>query len=84
MSFGIGNVKFIDSLQFMASSLEKLVENLYDKNGKYINFNHMKKYYSGNELELLCQKGFYPYEWVDNVEKLNHQGLPPANDFYST
>ena len=85
MSFGIGNLKFIDSLQFMASSLEKLVENLYDKNDKYINFNHMRKYYnSGNELELLCQKGFYPYEWVDNVEKLNHVGLPPASDFYST
>ena len=36
MSFGIGNLKFIDSLQFMASSLEKLVENLDDKNDKYI------------------------------------------------
>ena len=43
----------------------------------------MKKYYE-NELELLCQKGFYPYQWVDNVEKLNHHGLPPADDFYST
>ena len=83
MSFGIGNLKFIDSLQFMASSLEKLVENLYDKNDKYNNFNHMKKYYN-NELDLLCQKGFYPYEWVDNVEKLNHEGLPPVNEFYST
>jgi hypothetical protein len=83
MSFGIGNLKFIDSLQFMASSLEKLVENLYDKNDKYNNFNHMKKYYN-NELDLLCQKGFYPYEWVDNVDKLNHEGLPPVNESYST
>ena len=82
MSFNIGNLKFIDSLQFMASSLEKLVENLYDKNDKYSNFNHMKKYYEP-ELELLCQKGFYPYEWVDNVEILNHIGLPPSSEFYS-
>ena len=66
----------------MASSLEKLVENLYDKNDKYNNFHHMKQYYE-NELGMLCQKGFYPYEWMDNVEKLNHQGLPPKNDFYS-
>ena len=42
----------------------------------------MKRYY--DHLDLLCQKGFYPYEWVDNVEKLNHAGLPPKDDFYST
>jgi hypothetical protein len=82
MSFNIGSLKFIDSFQFMASSLEKLVVNLFDKNDKYINFNNMKKYYE-NELDLLCQKGFYPYEWVDSVDKLNHVGLPPANEFYS-
>ena len=31
MSFDIGSLKFIDSFQFMASSLETLVENLKDK-----------------------------------------------------
>ena len=30
MSFDIGNLKFIDSVQFMASSLEKLIENLHN------------------------------------------------------
>ena len=29
MSFKIGELKFIDSYQFMASSIEKLTENLY-------------------------------------------------------
>ena len=29
MSFKLGQLKFIDSFQFMSSSLEKLVENLY-------------------------------------------------------
>jgi hypothetical protein len=42
MSFNIGNLKFIDSLQFMASSLGTLVENLYDKEDKYKNFSHEK------------------------------------------
>jgi hypothetical protein len=31
MCLGIGNLKFIDSFQFMNESLEKLTENLYDK-----------------------------------------------------
>ena len=38
MSFiNIGCLKFIDSLQFMASSLDKLVQNLYEDNNKYKN-----------------------------------------------
>ena len=45
MSFDIGHLKFIDSIQFMASSLEKLVENLHNDNPltNYDNFNFMKK-----------------------------------------
>ena len=35
MSFSIGDLKFIDSFQFMASSLEKLVKHLYDEEDKY-------------------------------------------------
>ena len=31
MSVTIDDIRFIDSLQFMASSLEKLVENFYDE-----------------------------------------------------
>ena len=42
MSFNIGNLKFIDSLQFMASSLGTLVEKLYESDNKYKNFAHMK------------------------------------------
>ena len=42
MSFKMGTLKFIDSFQFMGSSLEKLVENLYDKDDTYKNFNSMK------------------------------------------
>ena len=67
----------------MASSLDKLVENLYDENDKYIHFKHMNKHHA-NHLDLLCQKGFYPYEWVDNIDKLNHVGLPNIADFYSS
>ena len=82
MSFKMGSLKFIDSFQFMGSSLEKLVENLYDNEDKHKNFHSMKQYYN-DHMDLLCKKGIYPYEWIDNNEKLNHQGLPENSDFYS-
>ena len=66
----------------MSSSLEKLVTNLYDKDDKYKNFNSMKQYF-GEHMNLLCQKGHYPYEWMDDISKMNHHGLPPTSAFYS-
>ena len=56
MTFSVGDIKFIDSFKFMATSLDKLVKNLYDKtdpsdqfsgthtrSDKYKHFNFMKK-----------------------------------------
>ena len=36
----------------MASSLSNLSENLYDKNDRYVNFNHIKNFYNDN-IQLL-------------------------------
>ena len=60
----------------MASSLEKLVDNLYESDDKYKNFNFMKKEFP-EHYSILCQKGFYPYECVDRLDKFHHKGLPP-------
>ena len=30
------------------------------------------------------EKGFFPYEWMDNLDKLNSQVLPDHEQFYST
>ena len=57
---------FIDSMQFMNSSLYKLVKNLLDEDFKYL----VEE--SGSEnLELLKQKGAYPYEYLNSFEKFN-------------
>ena len=53
-------LKFIESLRFMASSLDKLSSNL--KITKIVN---LKKYYSGNQLNHLLRKGVYSYDYVD-------------------
>ena len=83
MSFTIGKLKFIDTLQFMPTSLEKLAENLYDKDDRYKNFRFMKSIFP-EHYEILCQKGVFPYEWFDDGDKLDYKGLPPRKAFYST
>jgi len=83
MSFKIDKLKFIDSMLFMNSSLEKLAENLIDEKheDKYINFFNMKKSF-GENIELICRKGIYPYEWFDDIEKFNFNGLPEKDLFF--
>ena len=72
------NIVFKDSLKFMSSSLGALVNNL-PKNG----FKNISKYYTPEEVELIKQKGFYPYEFMDTEEKFNDTKLPPREVFYS-
>ena len=28
---------------------------------------------------MVCQKGFYPYEFMDGIDKLNYPNLPPTD-----
>ena len=55
------NLVFIDSMQFMNSSLEKLVKNLSDNN-----FKCSTQEFGSKNLELLKQKDAYPYEYMDS------------------
>ena len=71
-------IRFIDSFKFMATSLEKLVNNL--PKDDCIN---LSLYYSGNKFNLLARKGVYPYEYMDSLEKLKETALPPKEAFYS-
>ena len=71
-------IVFKDSLKFMSSSLEVLVNNL-PKDA----FNNLLKYFTPEQAELLKQKGFYPYEYMDSIEKFNDPKLPTRKGFYS-
>ena len=55
MAFMLGNhLTFIDSFQFMSSSLDKLVSNLPRESLKYTS-----KEFQDKKLELMSQKGVY-------------------------
>ena len=70
---------FIDSMQFMNFSLYKLVKNLSDEDFKYL----VEEFGSEN-LELLKQKGDYPYEYMNSFERFNEEKLPARKYFYSS
>ena len=38
----------------------------------------MQRFY-GDNMDLLCQRGHYPYEFVDDISKLGYAGLPPTH-----
>ena len=79
VSFSINNkLGFIDSFQFLSSSLDGLIKNLAKDDFKY-----MSQEYDNNVLDLVKQKGFYPYEYMSDFEK-SFKILPGKEKFYSS
>ena len=73
------NLVFIDSMQSMNSSLEKLDKNLSDNDFKYLT-----QEYSSKNLELLKQKDAYPYEYMTSFKRFCEEKLPNKKCFYSS
>ena len=75
----LGNhLNFIDSFQFMSSSLDKLVSNLPKEAFKYTS-----EEFTGKKLSLMSQKGVYPYDYMDCFEKFDYMELPTKEQFNS-
>ena len=66
-------------MQFMNSSLEKLVKNLSDDDFKYLT-----EEFDSKNLEPLKQKGAYPYEYINSFKRFNEEKLPDRKCFYSS
>ena len=64
------NLVFIDSMQFMNSSLDKLVKSLNDKDFKYLS-----EQFSGKKIKLVKQKGVYPYEYIISFKRFSEDEL---------
>ena len=80
MAFTINkNLIFIDSTQFMNSSLDALVYNLSDNDFRYVSLE-----FSGDLLDLVKQKGGYPYEYMGSFKNFSEDKLPDWCGFYSS
>ena len=91
ITFTVDNLEFKDSFSFLSSSLDKLV-----KLTKYENDTKRDEWQNGfkfskksiyvnddNDLDLLTDKGVYPYDYFTDFTKFNETSLPKIEDFYS-
>ena len=62
----------------MSSILDKVVSNLPKEAFKYTS-----EEFTGKELNLMSQKGAYPYDYMDCFEKFDQTELPTKEQFYS-
>ena len=70
---------FKDSMKFLTnSSLESLVNNL-PKDG----FKNLERFFKPELVKLLKQKGFFPYDYLDSLEKLKEDKAPTQKAFNS-
>ena len=78
MIFTINNkLSFIDSFRFLSSALYSLVKSLNEDH-----FKHLSQKLNKNKLDLVKQKGLYPYEYRSDFEKFKEE-LPSKEKFKS-
>ena len=78
MRFNINNkLSFIDNVQLLSSSLNSWLKNLSKDDFKYFS-----QEFENNVLDLVKQKGFYPFEYMSNFEKFKEE-LFSKEKFYS-
>ena len=90
---------FRDSCQFLASSLEALVDNLRRDNSRPV-LERFKLLHEGFEEDLermapddaarlegfeslFLRKGVFPYDWTNSFDRLKSTQLPSREDFAS-
>ena len=73
------NLVFIDSMQFMNSSLDLLVKNLNNKDLEFLS-----EEFSGEQLKLVKEKGIYPYEYMNSFKRFNEDELPNKSKFFNS
>lgn len=73
------HLRFIDSLRFLLCSLDKLAATLTKEDFGLID-DHFRDF-TEEERQLIKQKGFYPYSYVDSEDKFSETQLPPRSEW---
>jgi hypothetical protein len=69
-SVSLGNLRFLDSYQFLDASLEKLAHTLKEDGG----IQHFKYLQAEcKNVELLLRKGVYPYSYMDSYSRFDEE-----------
>ena len=86
ISFKLDYIQFLDSYQFLSTSLEKLVQNLKKSNHSFpitAKLFNQKFGFDPKLNELLFRKSIYPYEYMDSFERFKENNLPNQECFFS-
>lgn len=73
-------IKFIDSFQFLSSSLDTLSKNLAEND--FVNL--LLHFPDKTQFNLIRRKGIYPYEYVNSWQKYKETQLPTKDKFYNS
>ena len=76
ITFSVGGLRFIDSLNFLQSSLDSLVKATPNES-----LRNTAKISKGSDL--FFKKGIYPYEYMDSWHRFEETNLPEKEHFYS-
>ena len=75
-------IRLLDSFRFMASSWDSLAQNL--PSDQFTLLEHHFKDWPESSVQMLKQKGFFPYCYIDNFTKLKETTLPPREKWMNS
>ena len=89
LAFTEGCFEFKDTMSFLQCALEKAAASL-PNDKKLITHACCKKAFftedgkrNSAKMQMLLNKGIFPYDWFDSLDKLNATALPPIEAFHS-
>ena len=80
MAFSICQVQFLDSFQFTMKSLDNLVETMNEDDFKYTR----RLFPDVEKFDLMTRKGVFPYDFFDNILKLQCIAFSSTEAFFNT